>query len=82
MKGFTRIVRPITAMLKGSKWGQMLGPFKPTSKMQEVFQRIQSEFTKVPILSHFDYKEPNRQGKNTFGPAIAGIILQPTTWLT
>jgi hypothetical protein len=38
VKSFSRTVRPMTSLLKGSKEGKIFRPFKPTVKMQEVFQ--------------------------------------------
>jgi hypothetical protein len=45
--------------------------------MQEAFQRLQSEFTKAPVLAHFDYEKPIRLEMDASGFAIAGIISQP-----
>jgi hypothetical protein len=42
IKSFLRIVRPMTAMLKGSKERKICGPFEPTTEMQEAFWRLQS----------------------------------------
>ncbi len=45
--------------------------------MKEAFQRLQSEFTKAPVLAHFDYERPIRLETDASGFAIAGIISQP-----
>jgi hypothetical protein len=45
-------------MLKGGKEGKIFGPFKPTPEMKEAFWRLQNEFTKAPVLPHFDYERP------------------------
>jgi hypothetical protein len=77
IKGFSRIVRPMTAMLKEGKEGKIFGPFEPTLEMKEAFWRLQSEFTKAPVLAHFDYERPIRLETDASGFAIAGIISQP-----
>jgi hypothetical protein len=45
--------------------------------MKEAFRRLQSEFTKAPVLAHFDYERPIRLEKDASRSAIVGIILQP-----
>jgi hypothetical protein len=50
--------------------------------MQEAFQHLQSEFTKAPVLAHFDYEKPTRLETDASGFAIAGIISQPAAWPT
>ncbi len=40
IKSFSRIVRPMTAMLKGGKEGKIFGPFEPTTEMKEAFRRL------------------------------------------
>jgi hypothetical protein len=77
MKGFSRIVQPMTARLRGGNEGKILGPFVPTTEMKEVFWRLQSEFTKAPVLTHFSYKKRIRLETDASGYAIAGIISQP-----
>ncbi len=78
IKKFLRIVQPMTAMLKGGNEGKIFGPFEPTTEMQEAFWHLQSEFTKAPVLAHFDYKKPICLETDAFGFALAGTILQPT----
>jgi hypothetical protein len=82
IKSFSGIVRPMTAMLKGGKEGKIFGPFEPTTEMKEAFRRLQSEFTKAPVLAHFDYEKPIRLETDASGFAIAGIISQPAAWPT
>ncbi len=77
IKGFSRIVRPMTTMLRGGKEGKIFGPFEPTAEMKEAFRRLQSEFTKAPVLAHFDYERPIRLETDASGYAIVGIISQP-----
>jgi hypothetical protein len=82
IKGFSRIVRPMTAILKGGKEGKTFGPFKPTLKMKEAFRCLQSEFTKAPVHAHFDYERPIGLETDASKFAIARIISQPSTSLT
>ncbi len=70
----------MTAMLKGNKKDKIFGPFEPTTEMQEAFWRLQSEFTKAPVLAHFDYEKPIRLETDAPRFAIAGIISQPAAW--
>jgi hypothetical protein len=74
---FSKIVQPMTAMLKCGKEGKIFGPFEPTTEMQEAHRRLQSEFANAPILAHFDYEKPIRLETDDCGFAIAGIISQP-----
>jgi hypothetical protein len=39
IKGFLKIVQPMTAMLEEGKEGKIFGPFEHTPEMKEVFQR-------------------------------------------
>jgi hypothetical protein len=64
-------------MLKGSKKGKIFRLFKPTLELQEAFWRLQSKFTKMPVLAHFNYKKSIHLVTNTSAFAIAGITLQP-----
>jgi hypothetical protein len=82
IKGFSIIVRPMTAMLKGGKKGKIFSPFEPTPEMKKAFWCLQSEFTKALVLAHFDYKRSIRLKTDTSGFAIAGIISQPPAPLT
>jgi hypothetical protein len=72
----------MTAMLKGSKEGRIFEPFKPTTDLQEAFRRLQSEFTKEPVLAYFDYEKPIHLETDASGFAIAGIISQLAAWPT
>jgi hypothetical protein len=40
IKGFSRIVRPMTALLKGGKEGKIFGPFEHTPEMKESLWRF------------------------------------------
>jgi hypothetical protein len=72
----------MTARLIGGTKGKIFRPFKPTTEMQEAFRCVQSEFTKAPVLAHFNYEKPIRLETDASGFAIAGIISQPAAWLT
>ncbi len=82
MKGFSRIVQPMTTMIKGGKECKVFGPFEPTLEMKEAFLHLQSKFTKAPVLAHFDYERPIHLETDTSRFAIAGIIWQPPASLT
>ncbi len=77
IKGFSRIVRLSTAMLKEGWEGKIFGPFEPTPEMKKAFWRLQGEFTTAPVLVHFNYERPICLETNASGFAIAGIISQP-----
>jgi hypothetical protein len=79
IKGFSRIVRPMTSMLKRGKEGKIFGPCEPRPEMKKAFQCLQSEFTKAPVCAHFDYERPIRLEIYASGFATAGIISQPPT---
>ncbi len=69
----------MTTMLIGGKEGKIFGPFEPTLEMKNAFWHFQAEFTKTPVLAHFDCKRPIRLETDASGFAIAGIISQPPT---
>jgi hypothetical protein len=82
IKSFSKIVQPLTAILKDYEEGKIVGPFQLTNEMQEAFWCLQSEFTKAPVLAYFDYEKPIRLEMDASGFAIAGIIMQPAAWPT
>ncbi len=57
---FSRIVQPMTAMLKRGREGKIFGPFEPTPVMKEAFWRLLDEFTEAPVLAHFEFDKPIR----------------------
>ncbi len=82
IKGFSKIVRPMTAMLKGGKEGKIFSPLKPMLEMKEAFRRLQSKFIKALVLVHVNYKRPIRQETDASRSVIAGIISQLLASLT
>ncbi len=67
----------MTAMLKGGKEGNIFGPFEPTPEMKEAFRCFQSEFTKAPVLVHFEDERTIRLETYASRFAFASIISQP-----
>jgi hypothetical protein len=58
MKGFSRIVQPMTVMLKAGKEDNILGLFELKPKIKEAFRCLKNKFAKAPVLTHFDYEKP------------------------
>jgi hypothetical protein len=72
----------MTAILKRGKEGKIFRLFEPTPELKEAFWCFQSEFTKAPVLAHFDYQRPIRLETDASAFAIAGIIPQSPASLT
>jgi hypothetical protein len=77
IKGFSKIVQPMTTMLRGGKQGKIIGPFGLMTEMQKAFLQLQSKFTKASVLTHFKNERHICLEMYASGYAIAGIILQP-----
>jgi Reverse transcriptase (RNA-dependent DNA polymerase)/RNase H-like domain found in reverse transcriptase len=53
VKGFSRLLVPITSLLKKSNT-----PFHWTEAANNAFNNLKKAFTSAPILRHFDYSKP------------------------
>jgi hypothetical protein len=82
LNGFLRIVRPMTAILKGCKKGKVLDSLKLLPEIQVAFWHLYSMFTKFLILAHFNCERLISLEIDASEFAIAGIILQPPAALT
>jgi hypothetical protein len=51
-------------------------PFQLTERGKEAFHKIKTEFSKAPLLRHFDIEKPIRVETDASGFAIAGILSQ------
>lgn len=82
IEGYSRIVHPITNLLKTTQNATKPGGFKWTQECQEAFDNLKRTFTTAPILVHFDPEKPIRVETDASGFAIAGILSQPKEWPT
>lgn len=74
IRGFSKIARPLTAMLKST------GPRIPksdsffTPEAVEAFDSLKESFVTAPVLRHFDVERPIRVETDASGYAIGGIL--------
>lgn len=80
--GYSGIVSPLTALLKGSENGKKSGEMTWTEDAEEAFQRLKSAFCSATVLRHWDPKLPTRVETDASVKAIAGILTQlvDTQW--
>jgi hypothetical protein len=70
IEGFSRIVTPITALLKKRI------PFRWTKAAQDGFDKLKSSFTTAPILRHFDPNRPAIIEADSSDYAAGGVLSQ------
>ena len=76
IKGFSKIAKPLTAMMKST------GPNVPksdvflTTEAAEAFDLLKESFVTAPVLRHFDVERPIRVETDASGYAIGGILSQ------
>jgi len=74
---FSMIASPLSNMLKGIKKKKKTGAFMLTDSVRGAFKKLCDAFTKVPVLVHFNPKQPIRLETDASGYTIAGILSQP-----
>jgi RNase H-like domain found in reverse transcriptase/Reverse transcriptase (RNA-dependent DNA polymerase)/Integrase zinc binding domain/Chromo (CHRromatin Organisation MOdifier) domain/Integrase core domain len=78
IQGYSRITRPLTSLMKGSKDGRKTGEFDKEwgSAQQGAFLRLLSAFETAPLLHHFDPELPIRLETDASKYALSGILSQ------
>ena len=76
IKGFSRIVAPITSLLKGGDKGRFRGKFVWTDKAKGAFEALKIAFTSAPMLLHFDPARRIKLETDASDFALSGILSQ------
>lgn len=76
---YSRVVAPITDLLKGMQQGKKTGPFIWPEGAAQAFRKLREAFTTAPILRHFDPELPIRVESDASGSAIAANMFQPAS---
>ena len=78
--GFSTTAALLNKLLKGTQ-AQSKSTFVLSPEARQFFQTLKEAFTKAPLLLHFDPQKPIRLETDAPAIAIAGILLQPETYL-
>lgn len=78
IEGYSRIARPLTSLMKGSKGGKKTGNFSKEwgSAQQEAFLELLNAFETAPLLRHFDPDLLMRLETDASKFALSGILSQ------
>jgi hypothetical protein len=82
VKDYSKIVRPLTGLLKGSVKGKKNRDFIWEKAQQDAFNHLKTAFTTAPILIYFNPEKPIRLESDTSRVACRGVLSQPIEWLT
>lgn len=74
--GFSKVIRPLTDMLKGMKAGKKTGHFEWTNTEETAFAELKSRFSGEPILAHFNPELPIMVETDASGFAIDAVLTQ------
>jgi len=73
---YSKVVRPITDLLRGMQKGRKAGQFEWPVEAAQAFEKLKTCFTTAPILRLYDPSLPIRLETDASGYAIAGTISQ------
>ncbi len=76
IEAYSRIVSPLTGLLKGSKNGKKTGPFKWLEGAEKAFNYLKEAFTTAPVLVHFDSELKNWMKTDVSEHTMAKIYTQ------
>jgi len=76
IKGYSKIVVPLTALSKGAKLGKKPGPIAWKAAQEQAFRTLKEAFTQAPILRHYLPNEKLRLETDASGFAISAILSQ------
>lgn len=76
IREYSRIARPLTALLKGSVNGKKPGKLLIDGAATEAFHTLCDAFTKAPILVHFERDAPIKVETDASNFACSGILSQ------
>lgn len=74
--GYSRIVSPLTSLLKGSQNGVKTGPFLYGPTQRTAFAALKQAFQDATILRHWDPRRPTRVETDASNFAISAILSQ------
>ena len=77
IEGYSKIVAPMTALLKGSHNGKKAGKVELNGTERAAFERPNQAFHEAPLLHHFDPQLPIRIETDASNVAMADILSQP-----
>ena len=73
---YSKVVSPMTDLLKGMQAGKKGGPFAFPAEAREAFEALKTTFTTAPILVHFDPTKRILVETDASGFAIGAVISQ------
>jgi transposase InsO family protein len=78
IKGYSRLAKPLTSLMKGSKNGKKAGDLRKEwgKAQQKAFIDLLSAFEEAPLLRHFDPDKPIRMETDASKWAMGGILSQ------
>ena len=76
IEAYSRVVAPLTGMLKGSVSGRKSGPFEWSKDAETAFRKLLERFTSAPLLIYFEPSRRTRIETDASAYAIAAIISQ------
>ena len=76
IEGYSRVVKPLTDMLKGMQAGRKHGPFEWTESQKTAFAALKARFTAQPMLRHFNPALPIVVETDASDFAIGAILSQ------
>ena len=74
--GYSKVVKPLTDLLKGMQAGVKTGPFVFPAKAAQAFRELKVTFTTAPVLAHFDPAKSILMYTDASGFAIAAVLMQ------
>ena len=76
---YSKVVAPLTNMLKGMQEGKKTGPFAFEQPQREAFETLKKAFTSAGVLVHFDPQKPIMIETDASGFAIGAVLSQQHT---
>ena len=76
IKHYSKVVAPMTSMLKGMQEGKKSGPFDFGEAQRKSFNALKQAFTGADVLVHFDPSKPIMLETDASGFAIGAVLSQ------
>jgi len=76
---YSKVVAPLTNMLKGMQEGKKTGPFGFAEAQRQSFNALKKAFTSAGVLVHFDPSKPIMLETDASGFAIGAVLSQQHT---
>ena len=74
VRWYSKIVGPLTNLMKGSKDGRKRGPLTWVDDEEHAFRCLKDAFQKAPVLRHYDPALPMRVETDASAYALGGIL--------